>query len=582
MRRKYWILVIIILLAAFLRLWDLKNIPPGLWSDEAMNGVNTIQANEGGGWKVFYPENFGREGLFINIQALFVKALGHEPWVLRLPSAIFGILTVLGLYLMTKELFFGRVAVFSAFFMATSFWHINFSRIGFRAIMAPFFLVWGFYFLFLAMRKALIEMPKAQVLQDLAQRDGASRAILQQENMRVLAKSGAEAIWARPDVLIVIAGFIFGLGVHSYIAYRVAPLIVLYPLWIFYKNYRAGKLKESACAPCLIALFIFMALVAASPLLIYFAQNPADFFGRTSSISIFSSPNPLAQFSENTVKTLQMFNFFGDFNWRHNFRGASQLWWPVGILFLLGIISSLRPYFSRLTLSSGAPTRIQNPVGARFILFWFFIMMLPVAMSSEGLPHALRSIVLLPPAMIFASLGLEAVIGKTKHRLEQWKERFPAKLFQINRIEQELKILLAIFLLSVTVNAFNQYFMRWVGEANVYDSFLGNETKIAHWLNDAPKNVKKYVVTDSIDTIDLTGRPLSFMPVIFITNTYFDSKQKEKNIYYLGKNEFDKIDCPTHCAIIPVESGPTIYTIIRQKVPGLIMSASNGFVVLTK
>ncbi|MDO8523101.1 MAG: glycosyltransferase family 39 protein, partial [bacterium] len=186
MRRKYWILVIIILLAAFFRLWDLKNIPPGLWSDEAMNGVNTIQANEGGGWKVFYPENFGREGLFINIQALFVKALGHEPWVLRLPSAIFGILTVLGLYLMTKELFFGRVAVFSAFFMATSFWHINFSRIGFRAIMAPFFLVWGFYFLLLVMRKALIEMPKAQVLQDLAQRDGASRAILQQENMRVL------------------------------------------------------------------------------------------------------------------------------------------------------------------------------------------------------------------------------------------------------------------------------------------------------------------------------------------------------------------------------------------------------------
>src|SRR3989338_269422 len=38
------------------------------------------------------------------------------------------------------------------------------------------------------------QLTKAQVLHDLAQSDGSSRAILQQENMRVHAKSGAEAI----------------------------------------------------------------------------------------------------------------------------------------------------------------------------------------------------------------------------------------------------------------------------------------------------------------------------------------------------------------------------------------------------
>src|SRR3990167_8509976 len=152
-----WI-VFIMLIASFFRLWDLKNVPPGLWADEAVNGVNTLRILEGGpsdgGWKVFYPENFGREGFFINIQSLFVQVLGTEPWVLRLPSAIFGILTVLGLLLMTRELFKTRVALFTSFFLATSFWHINFSRIGFRAIMAPFFLVWSFYFLFLGIRLA--------------------------------------------------------------------------------------------------------------------------------------------------------------------------------------------------------------------------------------------------------------------------------------------------------------------------------------------------------------------------------------------------------------------------------------------
>ncbi|MDO8523145.1 MAG: glycosyltransferase family 4 protein [bacterium] len=39
-----------------------------------------------------------------------------------------------------------------------------------------------------------VALPKAQVLQDLAQGDGPSRAIRHQTNMRVLAKSGAEAI----------------------------------------------------------------------------------------------------------------------------------------------------------------------------------------------------------------------------------------------------------------------------------------------------------------------------------------------------------------------------------------------------
>ncbi|QQG42675.1 MAG: hypothetical protein HYW15_00395 [Candidatus Giovannonibacteria bacterium] len=42
-------------------------------------------------------------------------------------------------------------------------------------------------------KMSLSEPPKAQVLQDLAQRDGASRAIRQQVDMRVLAKLGAKA-----------------------------------------------------------------------------------------------------------------------------------------------------------------------------------------------------------------------------------------------------------------------------------------------------------------------------------------------------------------------------------------------------
>ena len=164
-RQKIIILLIFVIgVASFLRLYNIDETPPGLYPDEAMNGNNALEVLATGEYKVFYPENNGREGLFINIQALSVYIFGNEPWALRGVSALFGILTVLGLYFLTKELFSCeiikiyegtkvKIALLSSFFLATSFWHILFSRIGFRAIMAPFFLTWGIYFLLLALRQ---------------------------------------------------------------------------------------------------------------------------------------------------------------------------------------------------------------------------------------------------------------------------------------------------------------------------------------------------------------------------------------------------------------------------------------------
>src|SRR3989339_53620 len=165
--KKIILIGIVVALAAFFRLYDLKNVPPGLYPDEAMNGNNALETLRTGEYKIFYPENNGREGLFINIQAAFLGFLESsgvspaQPWALRFPSAIFGILTVLGLYFLTKELFslsvilprqftatvlasgylrrgpaesgiqshIELIALLSSFFLAVSFWHINFSRV---------------------------------------------------------------------------------------------------------------------------------------------------------------------------------------------------------------------------------------------------------------------------------------------------------------------------------------------------------------------------------------------------------------------------------------------------------------------
>ncbi len=598
--KTFLCIAIIMLLAIFLRFYDIKNVPPGLWTDEAMNGTNIIQALTTHNWKVFYPENFGREGLFINFQSLFVMAFGNHPWALRLPSALMGILTVFGLYLMAKELFSARIALFASFFLATSFWHINFSRIGLRAIAAPFFFVWGFYLLFKGIKEARSPRSPTSNLQ-----------------------RSRTSYRTRPEIIFALAGFVFGLGVHTYIAYRLAPIIALLPLWKFYKDWRGEVRLQSAtdgsrtsfsCAPCLILLFIFMALVAASPLLLYFSQHPADFLGRTSAVSIFSlpagkagTPQPMGQFSENFVKTIQMFNLFGDFNWRHNYAGSPELWWPVGILFLIGIWQSLKfvlknkskaQILQDLAQRDGASRAITQqrdmrvftksdaeaikPFSFHFILLWFVVMILPVALSNESLPHALRAIILILPAMIFAALGMEWLIIKIKNKIGKWKIDYPNNLHQIKRIEKELKILLFAFFVVATIQVFNKYFLLWAPNPHVYTSFTTNLTEKANWLNNEPQDIKKYIISGEVDHIDLTGAPMSVEPIVFITNTLYPDKQQEKNIYYLTLKDISSADCNVQCEIVPLEENATMFKAIKEKIPNLYADVTSGFLVFKK
>ena len=150
-KKELLILGFILILACFFRLWHLDSIPPGLYPDEAINGNEAISSPG----KVFYRENNGREGLFINLIALSFEIFGKSIFSLKLVSAICGILTVVGLYLLTKELFIGRgpqfaqkVALVSSLFLATAFWHVNFSRIAFRAILVPLISVFAFWLFF--------------------------------------------------------------------------------------------------------------------------------------------------------------------------------------------------------------------------------------------------------------------------------------------------------------------------------------------------------------------------------------------------------------------------------------------------
>lgn len=457
----------VLVLASFFRLYKLPSVHPGLYPDEAMNGNNALEAIKTNDFKIFYPENNGREGLFINIQALFLKFLmpengDPEPWMLKLPSAIFGILTVLGVFFLAQELFKNyhgkKIALLSSFFLAVSFWHVNFSRIGFRAIMAPFFLTWGIYFLLLSFRKHSS---------------------------------------VKNRLLPLLAGTIYGLGFYSYIAYRATPILILAIMilyWLKNKNIRRDILFASLC-------FVFASTLTVSPLLNYFVENPADLFGRTAQISIFNSPTPIKDLGLNILKTAAMFNFAGDYNWRHNIAGRSLLFWPVGILFLIGLFLSIKNFRKDFILLS-----------------WLIVAALPVVISNEGMPHALRAIIMAPPVFILAAWGGVKLYDRFLNR---------------NVLKKILPTATGLLLAFLVVESYWSYFLFWGKNQEVKNAFSENYVEIGHLLNSLPKNTVKYVIVPP-GSVTVKGVPMAAQTTMFVTDTFLPEKQKEKNIYYIN------------------------------------------------
>ena len=306
-----------------------------------MDGNNALQALETRRFQVFYPEDNGREGLYIDVAALSIACFGNQAWALRLPSALFGILTVAGVALVGAELFGASAGLLAAFFLATSFWHMLLSREAFRAVAAPCFLTWTVYLLLAARRR---------------------------------------------PALLAAAGIVYGLGFYTYLAYRATPLLLI----LFLR--REGWKRA--------ALFATVAAVVAAPLAVYFAGHPGTFFSRTSQIAVWNSRPPAAAAAEalrNTWRTARMFFTHGDYNWRHNYPWRAEVYWPVAGFLVLGALARRK--------------------GKAIVLAWLAVAALPVALSGEDIPHALRALLMLPAAMLLAALGAETAWGFLVRRL---------------------------------------------------------------------------------------------------------------------------------------------------------------------
>ncbi|MBN1582964.1 MAG: glycosyltransferase family 39 protein [Anaerolineae bacterium] len=466
-------MLIILLIAFFLRTYRLDAIPSCLEYDEAANVILAGEIATGKSFPVFIRPYTGKEILYFYLAAGMSKLIGVHPFALRMTSAFLGLLNVALSYWCTRELLLNRdtttwgsrdfdrlmlykshpaksstptsdrgsetgsqvshwAGLFSATLVAISYWQVNLSRFGYRAIALP----------------PLLALAIGSLIRGL----------------RTDSRK-----W------LLLAGVASGLSAYTYSSVRVFP-ILLASVWLWQLITHRDQWQSNLLH---LALFGLAAAAVFAPLGIFFLHNPETFTVRLAQVSIFS---PAASANQNsswsvlwhTIRlAFGMFTFSGDMNPLYNMAGKPVFDWYTGAFFYLGLLICIGQLFRPVRF------RAHIPRLACFVLLcWLLVMMVPNIISASGVPHNLRAMALVPAVFILTALGIVVPVA--------WLAQ--------KRIGHTLVVLLLVLLVYEGTTTFHDYFFVWAGSAAPY--YKGNEALIrAAALLDQNREADPYVAT---------------------------------------------------------------------------------------
>jgi 4-amino-4-deoxy-L-arabinose transferase-like glycosyltransferase len=422
----YILLIAIIALAAFFRFYELNKLPPGLHPDEAANGLDIFRMFKGD-IRPLYNTNGPRESLFFFFQAAFVIVMGNTITALRMAGAMFGTLAVLTTYLWMRSWFGKRAGLIAAFLMAVTPWGVTISRDGFRASMTPLMVTLTLWLYTIAIRK-------------------------------------------RKTWLYLLAGASLGLGLYTYLAFRLFPfgLVLIAGFLYFFRR----KFFNAYWKP--VAISLIGTAIVLLPMGIYGVFHPGDVFARAAGTSVLNKGlnggNPAKALFDSTTKTLLMFNVHGDDNYRQNYGGEPALNVFVGIMFILGVLISI--------------SRLNQTRYFALLAIWG-TMLLPEALTAEGIPHFLRAIGALPFTVALATIG----IG---YMLDRWYATFP-----INSAARASGLgIIVVLLLLTAYQGYTQYFVAWANSKDTYQAYSEDAVAVGKYLISHSFDGQRYAVID--------------------------------------------------------------------------------------
>lgn len=148
-------LILICLLFLITRLYKISEIPSSVYWDEASIGYNaysvlTTGKDEWGETLPLHFRAFGEFKLPVYVYSVLVteSAFGLTAFAVRLPSVIFGLLSIIGLYFVVLKLTSQKsISLLSSFLFSITPWFFIFSRTGYEAVSGLAFFIWAIYFL---------------------------------------------------------------------------------------------------------------------------------------------------------------------------------------------------------------------------------------------------------------------------------------------------------------------------------------------------------------------------------------------------------------------------------------------------
>jgi len=391
-----WIcLLIILLLSIFLRFYKLGSNPPSLDWDEASLGYNAYSilktgADEYGNHLPIAFRSFDdyKPPVYVYLTVPSVALFGLNEFAVRLPAALIGVAAIVVVYFLVKEILINwdkekreYIALASAFFLAISPWHLQFSRAAFEGQAGMFFLILSLLFFFKGLKN---------------------------------------------KYLYLLFAVSFVLSIYSYHSFRlINPILLVVLLALFFKQLIKQKIL-------VVASLIIIAVFSSNAYLSFFSSAGSG--ARLSMVTVFSDPVLQMKSAKNVeiakknsdlvgeilnnrrlifIPTI-VEGYFSHFNFNflfvHGDGGVQHHAYNMGMLYLwdfpfviLGIIFLLRKIDRRI-----------------FLLFILFLLAPIPAAITTGPPHPVRAIAMIPAFQIFSSTGLILILYalfKNKHRI---------------------------------------------------------------------------------------------------------------------------------------------------------------------
>lgn len=461
---KKLVIILILVLAFALRFYHLGSLP-ALNADEAAIGYNaysliqTGMDEHGNPWPIHFQSfNDYKPGLYFYIVLPFVKFLGLNIWSVRIPGAFIGVLSVLLIYLLVKQLFgekgvkIGKwnltLAEVSAFFLAISPWHIHFSRGGWEVNTATFLMTLGLLFFLKAIK-----------------------------NRRLL--------------FYALSFVSFDLSLYTYHASRVVvPLLGIGLLIIYWKEVK--RAAKPFLIACLIAFLVLLPL----------AKDLAtgEVFSRAAGVGLFADPGPLNRINEqrgqhtnfNSLTAKVFHNKAVNYGLAFLDNWAKHYWGEflfvsgdliqrdkvpeTGVMYLYDILFVIAGlYFVTRTKDDKKSWKV--------VVLWLTVAPTAAALTFQS-PHALRAQNMVIPLEIISAFGFLAILNLVL-------KNFNKKVFYS---------IFIIFLLGISWNFARYIHMYYVHMAKEYP--FSSQYGVKELVSYVEKNQDKYkdiVVTDRYD-----------------------------------------------------------------------------------